>query len=269
MSKEHVIQAVTNHLADSENGFIAGTPEAFVCIYGSSVYGTPDSQADVDLLCAVPDTHVEGIDVEALGAFIHDTHVRYGHYVDQEVPYANKLVYSFSDLRDAVTLQAFERDTRGSVFVPEIQKTSDFLSSRPIKLRLGLNALTTPNILICKEDYVAKCYLALAGMSITAVGVSLSEKECCDANDVIAAICVSKTEASGEMFLGYKLEHASVHQYLQTTIKRALQRLAVNGYITELKDKPGTYEVGEAFDAFELTARIFNAFEEHKELVHE
>lgn len=261
MSKESIIRTVSNHLTDDRTGAILGADEAFMCVYGSSVYGTKNSSADVDLLCAVPDTHVTTIDLDDLSQLIHDTHISYGHEVDQEVPYSNKLVYGFGDLQDAVTLEAFHDDGQGNVVIPQIQKTSNFLASRQIKLRLGLNALTTPNIILCNEDRAVKQYTELAGIAITAAGISLSQKARCDFDNIIAALSLPGPAANNEMYLGYKLEHNSVKEHLQRIIARSMDILANQGDVTEIPRKPGLYKIEPEFNAFNVMKRLTKTFE--------
>lgn len=260
MSKELIIQTVTDYLSSVPDGYIAGSPEAFICVYGSSISEALKSDSDVDILCAIPDTHVANIDVDELGELIHDSHIKHGHRADQEVPYSNKLVYSFSDLRDAVTLQAFDRNSHGEVIVPEIKKESKFLASKQIKLRLGLNALTTPNLIICHEDRAAKGFSELAGLAMTAVGISLHGDIRCSVNDVLEALYMSSASTSGEMFLGYKSERASVTSRLRFIIVRSLYTLSLHGGLTVSTDELETYDVDPSFDAFQEMKAICSAF---------
>ena len=260
MSKEQITQEVTDYLTTQPDGYIAGSPAAFLCVYGSSVYKPQPNHSDVDMLCAVPDTHVNSVDVSQLGKIIHDAHITYGHKVDQEVPYANKLLYSFSDLGDAVKLKAFERTGFGTILVQDILKEPEFLASRQVKLRLGLNALTTPNIVVGTTGRAEKAFTELAGLAVTALGISLNGALECRVSDIVGRLCTSGSGATGEMFLGYKEDHVAVMKHLQTTVDRSLGVFYEFGQLTSTSRDSSSFDVAAGFDAIDQMERMYDRF---------
>ena len=116
----------------------------FVCIYGSYPTNYFSKKSDLDLFFATE--NYDKFDFQRIKDFIIDLHGKYNLFVDEEVPYENKLIIKYEDIINATNLLPFKK---GQLYViPTIKNNSTFLQSKQVKLRLILNALTTPHIFI-------------------------------------------------------------------------------------------------------------------------
>lgn len=209
------------------------TPEedsSFVCLYGSSVYHPTKITSDVDLFCAAPDPQQSLLEVDQMAGFVRDLHLRYGRKIDEEVPYATKLTYSFDDLVDAMTFGGFEMHESGLI-IPKIQKSQEFLASRAVKLRLALNALSTPHQIIAQDETAAHHFADMAETAATVLAVDqLGDDDFCQA-DIATALFESPDGDAGEMYLGYKKEHPAVVRYMDRFIDRSVSDLVAQGHL--------------------------------------
>ncbi len=207
----------------------------FTCVYGSSLYHPTKVTSDVDLF-VVSDAPAlkEPATVDGIVDTIKGLHVRYGRKIDEEVPFANKLVYRHGDLEDATRLRCFEIDsTSGNITIPAVEKTDAFLNGRGIKLRLALNALTTPHLVIAEDPSAYEEHKAAAETAMVAAGIATHAGSDFRAEDIFDALTVGPDNSTGEMYLGYKIEHPAVKVHLEGVITRTLGLMAAGAVIRE------------------------------------
>jgi hypothetical protein len=239
VSKQDMLDSIERELLGQAGMFRLDEPAAFVCAYGSNVYGAESDSSDFDYFCAT--SHEKGAAYsQRLGEFTLRLHKQYGREIDEEVPFANKLTYTFAELDDAVLLVPFEAD---GIFlrVPPVRKTPEFLASKEIKLRLALNALTTPNNILANDSSVASKYSNTAELSATLLGIGLLSGKIFRTTDIQEMLCISSEGKSGEMFLGYKTDHQPVMEKLDKIINRSLDRLVHLGAVSAVSPPRGLY----------------------------
>lgn len=208
------------------------TDNDYLCIYGSSVYKNDKATSDVDMLLNIAhDNHENSELIRRMTRFVIDMHTVFKRDLDEEVPFDNKLVYTNNDMRQATTLACFDKDIHGQVIVPAIEKTSAFLSSNRIKMRLALNALTTPHQTINKKSPTYAAHHQAAEIAISSVGISLCGQREFTQQDIFNQLTTGKNGETGEMYLGYKTQHSEVSEYLMGVIDRATHLMITSGIL--------------------------------------
>lgn len=192
----------------------------FLCLYGSSVYTKERRHSDLDLF-VVTDTQIA---MGALIAFIKNTHVKHEREIDEEVPFENKVQYSFAELIDSVRFQGFANEGERLV-VPPVRKEADFLNSQEVKLRLSFNALTTPHDVIGANLGEYHYIKERAEDAAALLAISLKGESVFTLDDLYGALTTDESGNQGEMFLGYKVEYDKVRTYLISALDEALDRL--------------------------------------------
>ncbi len=193
----------------------------FVCIYGSYTTEHFGSNSDLDIFIATE--NYEEKDFLEIRNFIVSLHIDHNLKIDEEVPYKNKLLILYEDIEDAITLAPFiENKTEIKYMVPLIKNDINFLSSKEVRLRLILNALTSSHVFVYgnKEKYeVLKkgCEQAIIRLAYGLSGKNNLKKE-----DILAILLNGKNGAIGRSHLGYKTERREVIDYLERLIDRNL-----------------------------------------------
>lgn len=191
----------------------------FLCFYGSSVYSKKE-QSDVDLFVATDGA----IATDALIDVVKKVHIEHDRQIDEEVPFCNKVRYSFIELMDSVNYGGFDRN--GSrITVPAIQKDADFLNSQEVKLRLAFNALTTPHDVIGTNLTEYHFIRERAEEAAALLAIALNDDPVFTVDSLYNSLVVDEDGNEGEMFLGYKVEYDVVQTHLKTSIDNALDRL--------------------------------------------
>lgn len=189
-----------------------------IIIYGSNILDINSSDLDVCIIC----DNVSNDDKEKITKKVIEFHHKYNLKIDQEVPYENKLIFSYQDIKDAIIDNPFV--DRGIISINPIVKTKEFLSSIEMKKRLILNILTTKHITInCKKiinEYEKKAWDVILNTIIENASLNdLSPKNIL--KNLYRDVC---TGNEGEMFLGYKNNNIEKEKYLVKQIKKALKR---------------------------------------------
>lgn len=203
--------------------------DSIIDVYGSCAYSTEEKQSDIDLFLLA--SSKDDIPFAPFLAFIHDMHMRHGRKIDNEVPFENKLIYDRSEILAATALEGFGVDPVTQLLtVAPVRKTIEFLSSREMKLRLVLNALTTPQLLIGSRAIMVP-FWRNAEVASTLLGISLHGEKHFGCEEVLNALCTSKSGQDGEMHLGYKPENQLVLDHMLGFIDHSLSELSHKGII--------------------------------------
>lgn len=177
-----------------------------IIIYGSNIYDGNSSDLDVCLITNNLSTKVQKKIIDSTIEFHRKNRLK----LDEEVPFDNKLIYSTSDIDEALNYSPFYKNKK--VVINEIKKTKKFLSSTEMKKRLLINILTTDHITIGKStlEYEKRAYKIIIDV-ITKYFNLINPT----VNELLDNMYKNKcTGAEGEMFLGYKKNHENKEKYL-------------------------------------------------------
>lgn len=177
-----------------------------IIIYGSNIYDGNSSDLDVCLITNNLSTKVQKKIIDSTIEFHRKNRLK----LDEEVPFDNKLIYSTSNIDEALNYSPFYKNKK--VVINEIKKTKKFLSSTEMKKRLLINILTTDHITIGKStlEYEKKAYKIIIDV-ITKYFNLINPT----VNELLDNMYKNKyTGAEGEMFLGYKKNHENKEKYL-------------------------------------------------------
>lgn len=189
-----------------------------IIIYGSNIFNINSSDLDV---CIIVD-NICMEDRAKITKKIIEFHHKYKLKIDQEVPYENKLIFSYQDIKDAIINHPFINT--GITIINPIVKTKEFLSSIEMRKRLILNILTTKHISInCKhviKQYEKKAWDIMLKTIIEYANITELTPE----NILKNLYRDVYTGNEGEMFLGYKDNCIEKEKHLLKNIKKALKR---------------------------------------------
>ena len=193
----------------------------FMIVYGSYAYGVNTSSSDLDFVTIA--RKVKPGNLQRTLDFAFDLYRKHGLALDNEVPHEKKLLADYKTLESAIRGGGFERRD-GSIYVPKIVKTPEFLSSDEIAMRLLLNAMTSKNILVGgdQKHYSRKRNEALENM--VAFIFSATNRNSFTIPEFTQAL-ISAPERQGEMYLGYKNKPA-IREYLAKTFARVFEELS-------------------------------------------
>jgi len=190
----------------------------FACIYGSYVNGKKNKDSDIDVIIAT-NAYTKS-DVKNLKTFILKLHEVNGLKIDNEVPFENKLLITYSDFKDAVKLDAFPK-VKGKYTVPRVVKSNKFLSSHNVKLRLAFNAITSPHAAFGSDLKHYKSLRKKAEENLIKFVTNRLEGSNVSKEDVLNALLYGENKESGEMYLGYK-DYPKVRAHLNAIISKYL-----------------------------------------------
>lgn len=207
--------------------------EGYGLAYGSHATGTATPTSDLDLVLV---TH-QPLPPDRLGQLVDavcQLHNDHGLALDTEVDYAVKVHATHADVTDAVSLRCFDLRDDGRLEVSPVVVEPWFLNSEPFRLRLLLNAGTSPHIFLGGDIalyYEHRCRaergLALLALSLhTSGATSLAATTLADA---AAALTETPCGASGKDFLGY-VPGVS----LRSVLRCGLARLVGDGIVSDV-----------------------------------
>ena len=191
--------------------------DCFVCVYGSYASNDFTKESDLDILFAIENNSV--VDFKKIRNFVVNLHIGNNLKIDEEVPYENKLVVSYKDIADAVNLKPFAK--KGSKYlIHPITEDKKFLASREVRLRIILNAFTSPNRYIYgnRTKYIA--FKQKAEKAILQLSQGLTRKTNLTRKEVLDILLTGAQGEVGQAHLGYKKERIKVVKYLKELILR-------------------------------------------------
>jgi hypothetical protein len=182
----------------------------YALAYGSQATAARNG-SDLDLLFVGPPLRRDRLDrlVRAVLA-LHDDH---GLRVDAEVAHDVKLYATPAEVGAALALHGFAVDAAGALRVPPVVATPRFLNSRPFKLRLVLNALTTVHVFLGGDVDLYQRHRAHADRAVTLLALSLLDSRF-TVTDAVTALVTAADGATGKDYLGYTTApglHSTVH----------------------------------------------------------
>lgn len=171
--------------------------------YGSHAYSHSSTDSDLDLLFVGPALLSGRLD-ELVRAVIA-LHRKHALRLDVEVAHEVKLHATEVDVRRALALRSFTITDVGALYIQPVVPEPWFLNSSAFKLRLVLNALTTPHLLLGGDTDEYRQHRAAAERSVALIGLSLlDERRFFTLPDAAAPLVGEADGATGEDFLGYQ-----------------------------------------------------------------
>lgn len=192
-----------------------GQREHFICVYGSYASGHHTATSDMDVFIALEGHDIA--DLEKARDFMINLHERYLLRLDDEVPYENKLVVTYNDIRKAIGLHSFVKNGTRYI-VPNVEKESSFLASPELRWRLILNALTSPHKCAGGNEQVYAVFRVAAEKAIIRLAHGLVANENPTRQELLEVLLAGTHDEVGEMYLGYKEEREAVLRHLENII---------------------------------------------------
>lgn len=190
----------------------------FICIYGSYANGHANQKSDVDMFVASTDFGTE--DLKNIKKFVIDFHKQNHLSLDNEVPYNVKLLATHDDIRNAIDLKCFTANKYGQIAIPKVEKTRKFLESYDVKLRLILNAFTSPHIFLGNDRESYLNYKIKAEKAIYKLAKNLLHKnKDITSKNLVNVLLNGPNNEIGELYLGYK-NYKVVKDYLAHIINK-------------------------------------------------
>ena len=190
-----------------------------IIIYGSNIFEEISSDLD---LCIVGEniTEQEKWEIKEMVIQFHNSNKL---KLDDEVPYNNKLFFSYEEIINVIIYNPFIID--GKINIRKIQKDKYFLSSIEMRKRLIINILTTKHIMINCDTSKMQIAKNMAWDLILKVIIEYSSIKTLEPDVILKNLYYdSKNNVEGEMFLGYKKGNIKKEEYLLKEIKQALIR---------------------------------------------
>lgn len=206
----------------------------FCCIYGSYADGHHNSGSDIDLFVAIDNPSKE--DLFFIKNLIINTHKKYKLALDAEVPYENKLVYSYFEIEKAIYLNGLNLTEKGFLKIPKIIKTKKFLSSSEIKSRLLFNAMTSPHIFLCGDRKKYLIYRNIAERNLLLLSILLNKKIGFVIKNLITKLISGEDGSSGELYLGYK-KYKSIIFKLNSVLQKQIEYFVSKNFLILDKNK--------------------------------
>lgn len=213
--------------------------DCMIIVYGSSAYGKKKSDLDVAFVLKQYNKKMYDLIEKYTIQFQIDRDMQ----IDQEVPYSNKLVYTFDELNNILNYSVFPF-YHGKYIINPILINDKYFKSNEMKKRLMLNILTTYSVLINGNRTEFENYRMKAWKNIVVVVSSYYDLEVINIDDFIKSLYLDKTTNTyGEDFLGYKESNPKLYchikKYLYSVINimcREKKLIKIDLYNYKIKD---------------------------------
>lgn len=193
--------------------------------YGSHSAGTASATSDLDLVLISPQP-LPSEQVTALVDAIQRLHHEHGLDLDDEVDYTVKVHATVADVADAVVLRCFPHDEQGRLTVPAVVVEPWFLNSDTFRLRLLLNALTSPHTFLGGGVELYEQHRRDAERAVALLALILHHGMVMTVPEAQQHLAQHADGAHGEDFLGYQ---AGPH--LDAVLRRGMAMLADDGLV--------------------------------------
>lgn len=183
--------------------------------YGSNIYNENNNDLDVCLIFK------KKLSYDTQQRLIERTiqfQKNNGLKIDEEVPFSNKLIYTFDEIEDIFIHSPFIKN--GKYKLGKIVKSKTFLSSKKMKQRLMLNILTTDHRILNDKHKKIKIYEKKAWFEIFKMIKNVFATNIRDIYLILDHLYINPiTHYGGEMHLGYKLSNSHKIRYLKRKVK--------------------------------------------------
>jgi hypothetical protein len=203
-------------------------PDGYGLAYGSHPTGTATATSDLDLVLVTTGPLPPGR-LDELVDVVRRLHHDHGLALDTEVDYAVKVHATCDDITQAVSLRCFPTDDEGRIVVPPVVVEPSFLNSEPFRLRLLLNALTSPHAFLGGSVTRYDEHRRQAERALGLLALGLHDDTVITLPGALAVVTEHPNGAQGKDFLGYV-----PGPHLYGILHRALAGLAAEGVVRDL-----------------------------------
>lgn len=202
---------------------------SIIIMYGSSAYGKRSSDLDVVFILQKYNKQLYDLIEKYTIQFQIDNKMK----IDEEVPYFNKLVYTFDELENILDYSLFKK---GDIYtINPILVNEDYFASKEMRYRLMLNILTTYSKTINGEEKKLDYYKRLAWKNLIVIVSSYNNLDIINIKEFIELLYFDrKNNVYGEDFLGYKKSNPELNKYIQKNLKKMLNNLSNEGDLIKL-----------------------------------
>lgn len=195
--------ALDGALADASRlGAAFTAPTGYALAYGSHADHQASPDSDLDLLFVGPTLSADRL--RRLVQSVETLHHEHALRLDTEVAYEVKLHATEPEVDAALRLQGFTVNPNGRLYIPPVVVEPWFLNSTPFKLRLILNALTTPHVFLGGDVARYRRNCVTADRTVTLVALALLDPATLfTVADAIRVLVYGSGGVTGEDFLGY------------------------------------------------------------------
>ena len=192
-----------------------------IVLFGSSALGKTTSDLDI---CTLVDEYSR-VQQRKLVDFTIDLHRKYSLKLDFDVPYENKLIYSKSEIKRALTGWQYG-PTKEKFIIPPIIIDQSFLASPEMKDRLLINILTTNVLLLNGQNTIFSSYSHQAWETLIKVIFSYNENKLMDVGQLVKSICQDPyTKENKKHFLGYDMDNKVLIKKIKIDLNRVVKEL--------------------------------------------
>ncbi len=202
--------------------------EMISILYGSTVFGVDSSDLDMSF---IRDKDLTSNDMKLLKQMTIDYHMSNNLQLDDEVPYENKLIYTYDFLNQTMKDLPFPM-VNNRFIIPKIIKSKEFLSSQEMKKRLILNILTVKHLIFNGNPNILKPYEQTAWKKMIDVIISYANLSEFTLDEIMNCFIKDPyNELDGEMYLGYKTNNINKIKYLCNSLQKYLIALTDEGVL--------------------------------------
>lgn len=191
------------------------TADGYALAYGSHATG-PGPTSDLDLLYT-GSRPLRGDRLSRLTDSVMQLHNAHGLTIDEEVGYATKLYATTHEIEHAGLLGGFYGVTDYATPVDNPQA----LNSQAFKLRLILNALTTPHVFLTGDVHTYRRHIEQAERGCALLALRITGTTRLTIADAAGALLSSPRGLVGKHYLGYRDT-----PHLHAVLRRGLYHLA-------------------------------------------
>lgn len=208
--------------------------DPLVILYGSAVYGKVDSDYD---LCVIVH-HFTDESIKVLKDIVVNFHINNLLQLDHEVPFENKLLYTYKDVHQVIRFSPFDVISNNFV-IREVKKDALFLNSHHIKNRLLFFSLTSDSKVLSGNNQVFNAYKDEAFKTLIKSVYAYTYNYTMTLDEFIEVLCRDCYSGNeGELFLGYKRENPFLVEYLRRRTKAYFSLFQESG---EMLQKGGAF----------------------------
>merc|ERR1712183_504466 len=188
----------------------AAAEKYFVVVYGSYAYGMAKPSSDLDILFVAAQREQSKERLKRIITFVQDLHRSFGMRLDNEIPYENKVLLSYDFFLRACQGEGMicAKNGHGVKWdIPAIRKCPEYLASEKLLLRFFMGMMANPTLLLAGDSssYCAfkKCATKNLVRAVTKTQSLLNQDTFIPIGDLIKAFCRSKTNETGDFYLGF------------------------------------------------------------------
>ncbi len=210
-----------------------GSYNPTIVTYGSIVNNNLNSDFDVCIILNNYNTNI----IETISNLTIEFHIDHNLKLDNEVPFSIKTIYSFEDIETVINTPPF-KIVDNKYLLNGIKKTSDYLSSKEIKLRLLFNILTTPTKVIQGDSNKFNKLKNRAFDKLLLIELSYLNNSFTTIDTLINAL--NKNYFGNEIgkdYLGYCIEKDYIYDYLFSNISTRINKLIIDNKLLKINNE--------------------------------